>query len=122
MACLRGSELWRETEKVKKLWVSNKTIEKWGFTEDIGAFKRIFESSTGKELLAGFGVDAKDMRKFKVGIDDFIGSLKSPGVLSNKIIRSLFVGQSAYHAGRVGAASTLLTQCIDTYNYGKDVG
>ena len=39
-----------------------------------------------------------------------------------KAQRSLFVGQSAYHAGTVGAASTLLTQGIETYNYGKDVG
>ena len=39
-----------------------------------------------------------------------------------KAQRSLFVGQSAYHAGKIGATSTLLTQGIETYNYGEEVG
>ena len=36
--------------------------------------------------------------------------------------RSLFIGESAYHAGKVGATSTLLTEGIPTYKYGQDIG
>ena len=94
MACLKGSELWRETKKVRNAWVENKTIQKWGFENDTGAFKRVFETSTGKELLAGYGINAKDIKKFQVGVEDFISNLQSPGILSNKLMRSLFVGQA----------------------------
>ena len=36
--------------------------------------------------------------------------------------RSRFVGQSAYWAGKMNAAGTLLTDGMDTYNYGKAEG
>ena len=36
--------------------------------------------------------------------------------------RSRFVGQSAYWAGKMNAAGTLLTGGTETYNYGKEEG
>jgi len=56
MACLKGSKLWEETDKAHKYWVNSKTLEKWSFTDDLPAFKRLFEASTGKELLGGFWI------------------------------------------------------------------
>ena len=38
-----------------------------------------------------------------------------------KAQRSLFVGESAYYAGKLGAASTLLTGGSETYKYGQDI-
>ena len=39
-----------------------------------------------------------------------------------KAQRSLFVGESAYAAGKIGATSTLLTEGISTYKYGQEIG
>ena len=33
------------------------------------AFKKLFEASTGKELLAGFGITDKDMEKFQFWLE-----------------------------------------------------
>tara|TARA_Y100000310_G_scaffold153107_1_gene152546 strand:+ start:683 stop:1153 length:471 start_codon:yes stop_codon:yes gene_type:complete len=38
-----------------------------------------------------------------------------------KAQRSLFVGKSAYYVGKLGAASTLLTEGIETYKYGQEI-
>ena len=92
MACLKGSKLWEETDKAHKYWVNSKTLEKWSFTDDLPAFKRLFEASTGKELLGGFGITDKDMKKFQIGIEHLEKDLQSPGVLSTTIMKNLYVG------------------------------
>ena len=92
MSCLKDSDLWKETNKAYNHWTDSKVIEKWGYTNDLPAFKKLFEASTGKELLAGFGITDKDMEKFQVGISNFEKDLGSPGILSNKIMRNLYVG------------------------------
>ena len=92
MSCLKSSDLWKETDKAYKKWTESKTIEKWGYTNDLPAFKKLFEASTKKELLAGFGITHKDMKKFQVGIENLEKDLRSPGVLSTKIMRNLYVG------------------------------
>ena len=38
-----------------------------------------------------------------------------------KAQKALFVGESAYYAGKIGAASTLLTGGTETYKYGQEV-
>ena len=92
MSCLEDSDLWRETDKAYKKWTESKTLMKWGYTNDLPAFKKLFEASTNKELLAGFGITYKDMKKFQIGIENLEKDLRSPGVLSTKIMKNLYVG------------------------------
>ena len=94
MACLKPSELWAESDKVYAKWMSSRAIEKWGFTNDQGVFKKLFETATGKPLMAGIDLQPKDMRKMNVAIDKLEKDLKNPGVLSNKIINNIYVGSA----------------------------
>ena len=95
MACKKSSKLWKETDKVYKKWANSKTLERWGFTNDKQVFKDLFEASTGKVFLAGENITPKDMKKFSLAIDVLQTDLKSPGILSNKIMRNLYVGSAA---------------------------
>ena len=94
MACLTNILLEKETKKAENRWIDSKAIEKWGLTDDDGAYGKLFEAATGKEFLAGIGINEKDMAKFNVAIEDFIVDLKTPGILSNKVIRNMYVGQA----------------------------
>ena len=94
MGCIKPSELWDEANKAQKMWINSKTIERWNFTDDKGAYKRVFESSTGKLFESGENITPKDMRKMQIGIADLVKNLKSPGVLSNKVISSMYVGRA----------------------------
>ena len=40
MGCLNPSKLLEATAEVKKQWKESKSIERFGFTEDTGVFKR----------------------------------------------------------------------------------
>ena len=94
MACEQPSELTRISDEVEKLWTTNKSIEKYGFTDDMGVFKRMFDTVTGKPFMEGSPINAKDMGKMKVAIQDLIHDLKSPGVLENKVLRHMYVGSA----------------------------
>ena len=94
MGCLKSSELWKETNKVYKKWNESKTLKRWGFTNDKEVFKKVFEANTGKVLLAGENIEPKDMRKMFVAVDKLEHDLRSPGVLSNKILKNLYVGSA----------------------------
>ena len=93
MACLDKSKLWEETDKVYKQWSESKTLERWNFTDDLGVFKRLFEASTGKMLLAGESITPMDMSKMSVAIKDLEKDLRTPKkALSNIILKNLYVG------------------------------
>ena len=92
MGCLKESPLWDETHKAEEMWINSETIDKWGFSNDVEAYRRLFEASTGKEMIAGGGITSKDMKKFQVGIKDLEKRLISPGLLSNKILKSFYIG------------------------------
>ena len=92
MGCLNPSKLLEATAEVKKQWKESKSIERFGFTEDTGVFKRLFEAATGKELLAGSYITPKDMNKMKVAIKDLDTRLKKPGLISNKFLKSFYIG------------------------------
>ena len=94
MACLKGSELWNETNKVEAKWAASKTLEKWGYTNDVSAFKTLFEASTGKLFETGENITPKDMKKMNVAIDRLEKDLRSPGILSNKVLRHFYVGSA----------------------------
>ena len=89
MGCLKTSELWTETDKVYKKWNASETLERWGFTNDREVFKKLFEANTGKVLLAGENIEPKDMRKMSVAIDKLEHDFRSPGVLSNKVLKNI---------------------------------
>jgi hypothetical protein len=93
MACLDKSELWDATDKVYKQWSESETLKRWGFTDDVGVFKRLFEASTGKLMLAGESLNHKDMAKMSIAIKDLEKDLRTPkGALTNVILRNLYVG------------------------------
>ena len=95
MACLDKSKLWDETDKVYKQWAESKTLKRWGFTDDTGVFKRLFEASTGKLMLAGEFLTPMDMKKMSVAIKDLEKDLRTPkGALSNVILKNLYVGSA----------------------------
>ena len=94
MGCLKTSELWKETDKVYKKWSSSKTLERWGFTNDREVFKKLFEANTDKVLLAGENIEPKDMRKMYIAIEKLEHDLRSPGVLSNKVLKNIYVGSA----------------------------
>ena len=94
MGCLKTSELWKETDKVYKKWNASETLERWGFTNDREVFKKLFEANTDKVLLAGENIEPKDMRKMSVAIDKLEHDLRSPGILSNKVLKNLYVGSA----------------------------
>jgi hypothetical protein len=85
MPCGQKTELWNEAEKVKKKWINSPVLEKWGFTDDVSAFKRLFETATDKPFLEGEQLNPMDFKKMNVAIDNLETDLKSPGILSNKV-------------------------------------
>ena len=92
MGCLKESPLWTESDKARDLWNNSESIETWGFGDDVGAYKTLFETATGKPFEAGSGITATDMKKFQVSIKDLSARLKTPGLLSNKILKSFYIG------------------------------
>ena len=94
MACLKPSELWKESDKMWNMWSKSKSIERWGLKDDLGAFKRMFESNTGKIFEAGEHITSLDIKKMQVGINDLNKSLGNPGILTNKFIKSFYVGSA----------------------------
>ena len=94
MACLKDTELMKETKKVMRMWTGSKTLDRFNFTDDKGTFKRLFDTVTGKPFLEGMDITPKDMKKMQVAIKDLEVDLKNPGVLSNKLIRHLYVGSA----------------------------
>ena len=94
MPCGQKTELWNEAEKVKKKWINSPVLEKWGFTDDVSAFKRLFETATDKPFLEGEQLNPMDFKKMNVAIDNLETDLKSPGILSNKVLRSFYTGSA----------------------------
>jgi len=94
MACLKTSKLWKETDKVYKKWSESKTLERWGLTDDLSLFKRLFETATDKPFLEGSRITDMDMKKMDVAIKNLESDLKSPGNLDNKFIRNFYVGSA----------------------------
>ena len=94
MACETPSDLTRISKEVKDLWTTNKSIERYGLTDDISVFKRMFDTVTGKPFMEGSPINSKDMAKMKVAIQDLIYDLKSPGILENKMLRHIYVGSA----------------------------
>ena len=94
MACLNPSELWKETEKMRRMWLNSKQVEKWGLKGDLGAFKKLFETNTGKLFEAGENITPTDVKKMQIGIQDLNVRLENPGILSNKFIKSFYVGSA----------------------------
>ena len=94
MACLQNSELKKESIKTSKMWKNSKSIQKYGWTDNDDLFKRLFDTATGKPFLNGVDINAEDMKKMQVAIEDLETDLKSPGALSNKILKSFYVGSA----------------------------
>ena len=94
MPCGKKFAIWEESDKVLNKWVDSKVLEKWGFTNDKSAFKKLFEASTGKVFMAGDHLNAKDYKKMNVAIDTLERDLQNPGALSNKFLRNFYVGQA----------------------------
>ena len=94
MACLKGSKLWDETNKVYKKWSESKTLEKYGLTDDLSLFKRLFETATDIPFLEGSNIKDVDMKKMNIAIENLESDLKSPGNLDNKFLKSFYVGSA----------------------------
>ena len=92
--CGKLFEIWEESEKAKNQWIGSEILEKWGFTNDLGAFKRLFEASTGKVLMSGEQLQPKDFKKMTVAIEKLEKDLRSPGALSSKMLKHFYVGQA----------------------------
>tara|TARA_R100001082_G_scaffold1675_1_gene1499 strand:- start:327 stop:3089 length:2763 start_codon:yes stop_codon:yes gene_type:complete len=115
MACIFDPQLEKEINKVQDRWINSKTIDKWGFTDDLQSFTKLFETATGKELLAGSGINLKDIKKFGIHMETLIKDLKSPGVLSNKYLKNFYVG-SAY-AMRNPISNDFYKELVKANNY-----
>ena len=76
------------------MWKKSKSIERWGLKDDLGAFKRMFEANTGKIFEPGEHLTTTDIKKMQFGIQDLNKSLNNPGILSNKFIKSFYVGSA----------------------------
>ncbi len=94
MACLKTTELIKESNKVMNMWANSKTLKRFNFTDDQGTFKRLFDTVTGKPFLEGMDINATDMKKMQIAIKDLEADLKNPGALSNKLLRHLYVGSA----------------------------
>ena len=94
MPCGKQYEIWQESDKAQKKWIDSKILEKWGFNNDLGAFKRLFEASTGKVLMSGEQLQPKDFKKMTIAIEKLEKDLRSPGALSSKVLKHFYVGQA----------------------------
>ena len=92
MACLADSPLWHETNKAEKMWQESKSIKRFNLSDDLHAFKSLFEATTGKLLEAGENITEIDMKKFQQGIVELNKDLRNPGVLGNKFLRAFIPG------------------------------
>lgn len=93
MGCVDKSELWTATEEAIKEWTDSKSIKKWNMTDDTVAYKALFEASTDKIFEPGSGIETTDMVKFKNAITSLRKDLKSPGLLSNKVLKHFYLGE-----------------------------
>jgi hypothetical protein len=95
MSCINPrTELHKEAKKASDMWQKNPSIKKWGMDKDTAMFDAMFDAATGKPHEPGSALVANDYIKVQQAITDFQSSLKSPGLLSNKIIQHIFIGKS----------------------------
>ena len=94
MPCGKQFDIWKEAEQAQDRWINSKVLEKWEFTNDLNAFKRLFETATGKVLMSGEHLQPKDFKKFDIAIQTLEKDLQNPGVLSNSILKHFYVGQA----------------------------
>ena len=93
MGCIDKSKLWEATKEAENEWIDSKSIKKWNMTDDTVAYKSLFEAATDKIFEGGSGIEATDMVKFKNAITSLRKDLKSPGLLSNKILKHFYLGE-----------------------------
>ena len=45
MPCGKQFDIWKEAEQAQDRWINSKVLEKWEFTNDLNAFKRLFKKT-----------------------------------------------------------------------------
>ena len=93
MGCTDITKLRIAADEAKQEWIDSKSIEKWNMKDDTVAYKTLFEAATDKTFEAGSGIETTDMVKFKNAITSLRKDLKSPGLLSNKILKHFYLGE-----------------------------
>ena len=92
MLCKDPSELWDGWNKVMDYWENNKTLKKWNLTGSDKFFKDLFFDATNKDFELGVDINYKDLNKFDYVLKNQIKQLESPGDMSSKFKKMMWVG------------------------------
>jgi hypothetical protein len=101
MGCFKKSDLLTEKNIARDMWMSPKlhdsarTIEKWGFTDDRGLWKKFFEKATGKPHEIGIKMEASDYIKMQLYIQEQAELMRDPkNMSSDSVFKRLYIGRA----------------------------
>ena len=106
MGCSTESELLKEKKIARDMWKqsdptmenfheSARSIERWGFSDDIGTWKKFFETATEKPFEPGVELVPSDYRKMQLYIQEQAELMRDPKNMSSEsVFKRMYIGRA----------------------------